>query len=200
MQRETHARLLGLRNHGLEEIADIGPHFVERMGPFFRERRKILHPFVIKAGPARASAPGLFEIALHRPVRVPVIFDNWQADLTGNPDRLDYVLDVAIPSGPVVDGIRKACDHQVGQDQPIRLEVAHHVLESAFFPGNRAATGDHMIYAELTDSSGRRRGLVIRTSRVVQRPAQRRLQTNLRRVLSFEAQSTASSRAGSARQ
>src|SRR5439155_23643356 len=104
--------------------------------------------------------------------RVPVIFDNWQADLTGNPDRLDYVLDVSIPSWPVVDGIRKACDHQVGQDEPIALEVAHHVLESAFFPGNRAANGDHMVYAELKDSSLRRRSLVIRTSRASRRPTQ----------------------------
>src|SRR5207302_20233 len=99
VQRETHAGLLGLRNYGLEEIGDIGPHFVERMGPLFCERRKILHPFVIKAGPARASAPVLFEIALHRPVRVPVTFDNWQADLTGNPDRAAAAATSFEPAG-----------------------------------------------------------------------------------------------------
>ena len=86
MQREPHAGLLGFRNHGLQKIRDIGPHFVQRMGPLFCKRGKVFHPVVIEARPARPRAPGLFEIALHGPMRVPVIFDDRKADLAGNPD------------------------------------------------------------------------------------------------------------------
>src|SRR5258708_40056098 len=170
------------------------------MGPLFCERRKVLHPFVIDARPAGPRPPGLFEIAFHGPVRVPVILDNRKADLAGDPDRLDDVLDVRIPAWSVVDGIRKACDHQIGHDEPIALEVVHHVLEPAFFPRNPAAAGDHMVDAKLTDSLGRRRGLVIRTSRVARRPTQCRIQANLRRVLSLDLCAAGSCRGGSGRQ
>src|SRR2546429_1591870 len=53
---------------------------------------------------------------------------------------------------------------------------------------------------KLTDSLGRRRGLVIRTSRVARRPTQRRLQANLRRVLSLDLWAAGSCRGGSGRQ
>ena len=48
--------------------------------PSSRQRRQILHALVVEAGPAGAGAAGLFEVAFHRAVRVPVVFDDRQPD------------------------------------------------------------------------------------------------------------------------
>ena len=123
VQRQPHARLLRLRHHRLQEVGDVRPHLVERVRALVRERRQVLHPLVVEAGPAGAGAAGLLEVAFHRAVRVPVVFDHRQADLARGPDRLDHLLDVLVLAGPVVDRVVEARDHQVRQRQAVGLEA-----------------------------------------------------------------------------
>src|SRR5262249_53519714 len=140
-------------------------------------------------GPA---ATGLCEIALRRAVRVPVIFDNRQANLAGSPDGLDDLLDVRIPIWPVINGIRETRDHQVTEDETVSFEAIQHLLEAAFFPGNAATAGDHMIHAKLADSLGSRPGLLIRTCRAAWRRTEACLHTYLGCARSLEARAVRS--------
>ena len=76
MQRQTHAGLLRLWNDGLEEVGDVGPHLVERVGSLLGQGGQVLHSLVVEAGPTGASPASFFEVAFHGAVRVPVVFDD----------------------------------------------------------------------------------------------------------------------------
>ena len=192
MERQAHARLLSLRDHGLEKVPDVRPHLVERVCSLVGQRWEIFHAFVIESGPSCTRPPGLLEIALHGAVCVPVVFDDRQSHFAGRANRLNHFLDVRILVRTVVDGVGEARDHQVCQREAVALQAVHHPSQAALFPRNPPAAGNHVLDAELPDPS--RRGC-----RFSIRPARRRsrLEADLRRVGALEARSSARNCGGS---
>ena len=186
MQREPDVGFLGHGDHGLEEVRDIGPHLVERVRPFFRQRRQIFHPLVIEAGPPGAGAARLLEVTLHRAVRVPVVFDDRQPDVARGFDRLDDLFDVGVLPGPVVDRVREAGDHQVCDRQAVCLVTVHHLFQPRLLPGNLSTPGDDVLDPQLPDAACRRGDSLIRRDAGSGRPSEPCFEADLRRVLAFE--------------
>ena len=104
MQGQPHTRLLGHGNHRLEEVRDVGPHLLQRVGAFPLQRRQVFDLVVIEGRHARAGPAGLFVVAFGQPVRIEVVFDDRQTDLAGRADRLDDLVDLLVSSGPSIDG------------------------------------------------------------------------------------------------
>ena len=70
VQCETHVRFFGDGNDGLEEIRNVGPHFVQRVRTLLWQWRKIIHPVIIDSSQPGAAPTDLFERALHRSRRL----------------------------------------------------------------------------------------------------------------------------------
>ena len=139
MERQAHAGFLGHRDHGLQEVGDVGPHLIERVRAFVGKRRQVLHSLVVEAGVARAGAPGLLVIAFHGAMRVPVVFDDRQPGLARGDDRLLHLLDLFVASGPRVDGIGEPADHQVVEGDASRFVLLDTGAQIVFLPGDGAA-------------------------------------------------------------
>ncbi len=186
MQRQPDVRLLGDRDHGLQEVRDAGPHLIQRVGSFLRQGRQVLHPLVVEAGPPGARTPRFLEVAFHRPVRVPVVLDHRQADVPCGLDRLNDLLDVGVFLGPAVDGVWKPGDHQVRDCEAVRLVAVHHLFEPRLLPGNLAAAREDVLDPELADAARRRRDRLVCRDTWGRGPTQARFQADLRGVFALE--------------
>src|ERR1700733_15206726 len=99
VQGQAHAGLFGDGDHGFQKVGDVGPHLVESVRAFVGERRQVLHFVVVERGEAGAGSTDLLVISFDDAMRVEIIFDYGQADLTGYADRLVDLFNFLVASG-----------------------------------------------------------------------------------------------------
>ena len=158
MQREPHIRLLGFRNHRLQEIFSAPEQILQRMRAFLRRRRQIFHARIIKPRQSRSAAPEFFLIPFGDPVRVKVIFDARQPRLPGRPRGLNNILNLPIAIRTAPDDIVHPPDHRVHHGHPLVLQRGQSAPQRLLGPGRPAARGrDHVEHAHLLQRPVRRR-------------------------------------------
>ena len=149
MERQPYARFRRHRNHGFQEIRDVGPHLFERVHALIRQRRQILYAVVVERRQPRARPSGFLVVTLDNAVRVKVVLDYGETGTASRADRRPHFLDLLVAARPSVDGVGKSADHHIAQGEPAGLERVHDGANLAFLPGNLRPAHQHVVHPEL---------------------------------------------------
>src|ERR1035437_8041999 len=86
-------------------------------------------------------------------MRIEVVLDDGDAHLARGLNRLPYLLNLLIASGPPVYGVGKAADHQVAERNAARLEFVYPRLKLADAPRQCGAAAEGVIDSDLDQTA-----------------------------------------------
>ncbi len=157
MHRQADVGLLGHWDDRFQEALVARPQISRAVPADVVEYRQVPAAIVVVGGQARSATAGLFVIAAHRAERIPVVFDDRNADSTGDANRLLHLLDVLVGAGTAEDGVAEVVQHHVAELEAGFFDRVLHLAKVGLLPRRRRIVRTRLHHAAFGRVGRRRR-------------------------------------------